>query len=199
MYHIGQANVAGHSVWFARLKPVSQSHWAVLVPAEHAATVLETLLTEYKDNGLVPSGGVVFHALRVRAGVPAAGFELTSQYIPLELGLWDEISFNKGCYTGQEIVARMESRERLARTIVHLIPKSGVNAGDPLYADGKTVGQVTSAVTTPTNEHYAIGVVKVANAVPNTSLSVGAPDGIRAQLTGLLGVQPDFIKHDRTD
>jgi folate-binding protein YgfZ len=198
-YQMAQAVVAGQHVLFARLKPVSGSHWIILAPKVHAETIWEALVEAHHSDGLVPSGGVVFHALRVRAGLPAAGFELTTAFIPLEIGLWDEISFNKGCYTGQEIIARMESRERMARTIIQLIPKRGIGPGEPLFDEGKTVGQVTSAVTTPTGEHYAIGVVKLANAVRGKWLTVGASDGVGAEISRLLGVQPDFIKQQEAD
>ena len=67
----------------------------------------------------IPAGSLTYNVLRIRAGRPGVGHELSTDYIPLELGLWDEVSFTKGCYTGQEIIARMESRggwrKRLSR------------------------------------------------------------------------------------
>ena len=198
-YQIDPVEVAGIAVFVARLEPVNEAHWIILVPEAHAADGWQALVETHQPDGLIPSGGMVYHALRVRSGMPAAGFELTSQYIPLELGLWNEISFNKGCYTGQEIIARMESRERLARVMVHLLPERAVNRGDTLYAEGKTVGEITSAVTTPTGEHYAIGVIKIAHAVEGKQLSVGQVDVISTHIARILGVQPEFVRDNSSD
>ncbi|HYO88960.1 MAG TPA: hypothetical protein VER79_09945, partial [Candidatus Limnocylindrales bacterium] len=112
-------------------------------------------------------------------------------YIPLEVGLWDEVSFSKGCYTGQEIIARMESRHKLAKTIVQITLDQPINAPAPLRLDGREVGTLTSAVAAPDGTHYGIGVVKVAAAVPGSALTV-AHEGCEAQaiITRLAGVQP---------
>ena len=58
--------------------------------------------------------------MRIRAGYPAAPNEINEAYIPLEAGLNSAISFKKGCYIGQEIIARMESRGQLAKRLVKL-------------------------------------------------------------------------------
>ena len=56
----------------------------------------------------------------MEAGLPEFGHELGDEYIPLEANLWNDVSFKKGCYTGQEIIARMESRQKLAKRLVGL-------------------------------------------------------------------------------
>src|SRR6185295_4976010 len=96
--------------------------------------------------GLIPAGSLTYNRLRIRAGRPGVGHELTQDYIPLELGLWDEVSFTKGCYTGQEIIARMESRGRLAKTIITVNLSAAVDAPAKLVADGHEVGMLTSSV-----------------------------------------------------
>jgi len=62
--------------------------------------------------------------LRIEQGYGAFGRELSQEYIPLETGLLDAVSFTKGCYVGQEIIARMESRGRLAKVLRGLNPSS---------------------------------------------------------------------------
>jgi folate-binding protein YgfZ len=101
--------------------------------------------------GVPAAGAESLEALRIEAGVPAMGAELTESTIPAEAGQWlidASVSFTKGCYTGQELVARIDSRGgNVPRPIRGLLVH-----GDPvpvgaevLAADGTSVGTVTSS------------------------------------------------------
>ncbi|GAB4526602.1 MAG: glycine cleavage T C-terminal barrel domain-containing protein [Anaerolineae bacterium] len=174
----------GVSVFAVRMEPLIGAHWAVICAASDAAVVWRALV----DAGAAPAGGLTYNTLRIRAGRPGTGRELTTDYIPLELGLWDEVSFNKGCYTGQEIIARMESRNKLARTLVRLELEVMVNAPADLFHEGKQAGTLTSSVTAPDGVIYAMGIVKVAHAEPGTLLVTA--QGAVVRVVELLGVQP---------
>lgn len=89
-----------------------------------------------------------FDAWRVLHGYPRFPNEINEDYIPLEAGLWGAVSFDKGCYVGQEIIARMESRGQIARKLVRLTVSAGsLSPGEELLAEGgEVVGKVTSAV-----------------------------------------------------
>ncbi len=183
-----EAKIKDVSVFIARRKPVSGSHWAIFVPIDYAETVWQTVLKQGAAFGLIPAGSQTYNAVRIYAGRPA-GRELSVDYIPLEAGLWDEVSFTKGCYTGPEIIARMESRNRLAKTIVKMRLSSWVEAPANLYFDGKSVGTLTSSVTTPDDEILGIGFVKVPMAIPELKFIVGEND-VEAVITSLAGAQP---------
>jgi folate-binding protein YgfZ len=98
-----------------------------------------------------------YEVARVEAGVPVMGRELDESTIPAEAGVVDvSVSFTKGCYTGQELVARIDSRggnvpRRLRGIVVHgvVLPPEGatIHAGDP--GGGKEVGVLTSVVWSP--------------------------------------------------
>ncbi|MDX1993467.1 MAG: glycine cleavage system protein T [bacterium] len=203
LYPGSDVNPEMHGLWFTvedvvevfavRLKPYHGAHWALICPVEQAEILWSAVLQAGQPYGLKPSGGLVFNVLRIRAGRPGIGRELSSEYIPLEIGLWDEVNFQKGCYTGQEIIARMESRQRLARTIVRLGLKQPVNAGADLLSDDKRVGMVTSAVEAPDGEVFAIAVVRTGFAKPGVILNV---NGQQAQVVDLLGVQPAALLED---
>jgi folate-binding protein YgfZ len=85
-------------------------------------------------------------ALRVEAGTPAWGKELDETILPAEAGL-DEthVSFTKGCYPGQEPIARLRYRGRPNRRL-RVLEVADAQPGDEIVHDGKTVGRVTSAV-----------------------------------------------------
>jgi folate-binding protein YgfZ len=182
-----EITVDGVPVFLARRKPVSGAHWLLVSSVEMAAQVWAALLQVGAPSGLTPAGSLTYNTLRIRAGRPAAGHELTSDYIPLELGLWDEVSFDKGCYTGQEILARMESRQRLAKTIVTLRLDAPVEAPAELTHEGKPAGTLTSSVVTPSGDALGVGVVKLALAIPGQSLMAG---GVPVSILVLPGVQP---------
>ncbi len=171
-----------------RDKPLSGSHWRVFPRTDQAVSVWDHLLATGAPQGMIPAGSLTYNVLRISVARPGVGRELTTDYIPLELGLWDEVSFKKGCYTGQEIIARMESRGRIAKTIVALELDASVTAPAPLLHDGREVGILTSSVTEPVHGvHYGIGVVKIAQAEIGQVLSVNTAT---ARVTRLPGVQP---------
>lgn len=94
-----------------------------------------------------PPVGPDFDAWRILQGYPRFPNEINEDYIPLEAGLWGAVSFNKGCYTGQEIIARMESRGQIAKKLVWLTGGAdALSPGEELLAeDGEVAGKVTSA------------------------------------------------------
>jgi tRNA-modifying protein YgfZ len=97
----------------------------------------------------------VYESLRIRSGVPRMGAELTDATIPAEAGRWvidGSVSFAKGCFTGQELVARIDSRGgHVPRQLRGLI--TGAEelppVGAPVVVDGAEVGRVTSAAPAP--------------------------------------------------
>lgn len=190
-YHSRETILADTPVFIARRKPVSGTRWTVIAPSEAGVRVWSHIIEHGAAYGLLPAGSLTFNTLRIRAGMPGVGRELSQDYIPLEVGLWDEISFKKGCYTGQEIIARMESRGRLANTIVALRLSAMVESPADVFHEGRTVGRLTSSVVSPDGEIFAIGVIKVPLAQAGQTLSVGSEKTV-AEVSSLLGVQPQL-------
>jgi len=125
--------------------------------------------------------------LRIRAGVPRWGAELDTDTIPATLGQWvidASVSFTKGCYTGQELVARIDSRggnvpRRLAGVVVDGPPPL---PGTPIEAGDRQAGTITSSAPDPTGTgSVALAFVPRAIEVP-ADVSVA---GTAAQLVGL--------------
>lgn len=191
--HSASITVGDTSVVIARTKPVSGTAWVIIAANDSAAAVWNAVLATGRSHGLLPAGSLTYNLLRIRAGRPGAGREASADFIPLEVGLWDEVSFSKGCYTGQEILARMESRGRLAKTIVSLRLDRFVEAPAPLLKDEREVGRLTSSVTTPDGDSLGIGVVRLAAAQPGAVLDAG---GVQAIISGLVGAQPPALRSE---
>jgi folate-binding protein YgfZ len=102
-----------------------------------------------------------YERLRIEAGIPRFPNEINEDIIPLEAGLWDAVSFNKGCYIGQEIIARMESRGQIAKRLAHLkILRGACEAGQTIHVGDEIAGKITSAT-----HSYALGYVRSALAI----------------------------------
>jgi folate-binding protein YgfZ len=120
----------------------------------------------------------VLDAVRIEAGVPTLGAELTERTIPAEIdGLVDKtVSFTKGCYTGQELVARIDSRgNRVPRHLRGVLLSEPVAAGSRLELDGKEVGWLTSVGMSP-----SLGVVGLAY----VARTVKMPAVVQVQVEG---------------
>jgi aminomethyltransferase len=108
-----------------------------------------------------------YQILRIEAGLPEIGSEIQDDSLPLEVGLKGAVSFTKGCYIGQEIIARMESRGRLAKELLGVQAGAELAPGESIRQEGRTVGSVTSATLSP--RYGAIGLVSVRPSALETS------------------------------
>lgn len=114
--------------------------------------------------------------LRVEAFRPAWGLDFDETHFPAEARLEGAISFTKGCYIGQEFVARIRSRGAVNRLLVKLSCAAEPVRGAPISAEGRRIGEVTSAVVSPLSGPLALGYVKRERAAPGTELEVaGTP------------------------
>ena len=157
LHHWWRTDLDGVAIYVHRTDPIADDGYLVTCHEEDRAT-LEQALARAPIRAI---GEAAFDYLRIESRQPRFGFELTPDYIPLEAGLWDDVSFNKGCYTGQEIIARLESRGRLAKRLVHLTAAAPISTGDSLTAGDKVVGVVTSTAIGPGGAR-ALGYVKTA-------------------------------------
>lgn len=157
--------------------------WDVFVRAERRGPVVEALL----EAGGRPGDPESLEALRIAAGRPRWGRELTEDVIPLEADLLDRaISQGKGCYTGQEVIVRILHRGHVNRHLRRLeFAGPAPERGTKLFEEGteKPKGVVTSAVA---NEAGALGLGYVRREIePPAELRVGSPDGDPVQVTAL--------------
>lgn len=168
LHHWRQSEIGGATAYIHRADPVTDDSYLVTA----SATDREAVWGALSAAGLVPIDEPSYDYLRIEAGLPRFGRELSLDYIPLETGLWDDVSFSKGCYTGQEIIARMESRGKLAKRLVGLRPGAPVEAGAEITAGGRSVGTITSAADGPAGL-LALGYVKTAALSEGAELAVG--------------------------
>jgi folate-binding protein YgfZ len=102
-----------------------------------------------RDAANLPEAREAYEILRIESGLPRMGYEITDETIPLEVGLWDDVSFSKGCYIGQEILVRMEGRGQIARRLVLVQLSHPLPHGSSLLSEGRKAGRLTSVANSP--------------------------------------------------
>lgn len=147
--------------------------YRLLTPVAATGTLLEALV----HAGAIELTPAASEVLRVEAGRPGPQGELTEEYSPLEAHLEDAISDSKGCYTGQEIIARQVTYDKVTRQLVGLRLLHPVAAGARVTQDAKAVGVVTSAIVSPRFGPIAMAYVKRPSSEAGTVLTVEAAGG----------------------
>lgn len=167
--------------------PLPTSGFALFGSAS-VAELTASLDARGHDLGLVSLSPEAYEALRVEAGLPAFGKELDERFNPLEAELRDAISFTKGCYIGQEVVARLDTYEKVSKHLLGLRLPTGATAapGDTLKANGKDAGFVTSVAHSPElKQGVALAYVRSAFAKPGTKLDLASTEVVVAALPHL--------------
>jgi folate-binding protein YgfZ len=121
-----------------------------------------------------------WEVLRIEAGVPVFGVDMNETNVVSEVVTEDAVSFTKGCYVGQEIIARIRWRGHVAKKLTGLKITGGPVAPDDklLTAEGKEVGRITSVAYSPAlGQWVALGLVKYDQLPTGTELRVAAADG----------------------
>jgi tRNA-modifying protein YgfZ len=132
-----------------------------------------------------PCDDETYNVLRVEAGVPVTGLELTENINPWEAGLEEAISLHKGCYNGQEVIARLNTYKKVKQGLFGLrlereIPLSQLAASpQKLEAAGRDAGFVTSSAHSPRFGPIALAFVRGDYQTPGQSLLVQSADGIQ--------------------
>jgi folate-binding protein YgfZ len=165
--------VEGLEVTLVRSAPLGNDY-LFLVDVDRTPALWDMLAEVAGSVGGAPAGEMALETKRIAQGWPLYGRELTEDFIPLEAGLKWAISFDKGCYVGQEVIARMETYQRLAKRLVVLGSSDTHAAVGEQVLDGEaTVGSVTSVA--PLAEQglaKALAYIKAGLAEPGRELAV---------------------------
>jgi aminomethyltransferase len=147
-YRISERSIAEAQVFVAAHRRAGETGFDLFVAEEEAGRVREAILSRGAEFDARPVGEAAFEVARIEAGVPREGIDAGENYIILESELNQAVSYTKGCYLGQEVIARIHWRGQPARRLRGLIIESGPAPapGTQLYAgDGKKVGETTSS------------------------------------------------------
>ena len=170
LYGSTKASLNGTDVTLLRTDPLDSPGYDIIVAAEDAERIWQALV----DGGAIPVGEEAYNALRIQAGIPRYGWELSEAVNPWEVNLDRYIHFEKGCYTGQEVVLRLFNYNKVQRRLASLRLQSGdVAKGAKLQVEEKDAGWVSSSVMHPlTGQAIGLGVVRSAHIKEGAALQV---------------------------
>jgi folate-binding protein YgfZ len=118
-----------------------------IVDAKHGEGLWSFLLSRSANSELTKMGTRAYDTFRITRGIPAFGLELTDSYNPYEVGLLHAISFTKGCYIGQEVIARLDTYQKVQKSM-HCIafepPSARIESGAKVLLNEEEIGVVTS-------------------------------------------------------
>lgn len=176
-------------IW--RDDPAAVPGYHLIVPTAPARSLWMTLLSRFAsstDTGkrpLRPVGWAAFNAARIEGGRPIFGIDFDDTILPAETGqLARAVSFTKGCYPGQEIVARMHARQQVAKQLVGIkftgdaLPIAGAGVFDD---QSNQIGGITSSTISPvlSNTAIALALVKRPFYAVGTVVNVPAEGAMR--------------------
>lgn len=161
----------------------------LIVPVAKLPVIAQQLTESGKQFSAAWIGEEAQNILRIEAGIARYGVDFTEDNLLLEVGLDDAVSFNKGCYLGQEVVERIRSRGHVNKKLIGLCLE-GQDAASPrdvILFGGKPVGTITSSVHSPAlGKPIALGYVNKECWNPDTSLTVNHNGiSIGAEVTSL--------------
>lgn len=178
-------NLAGAEVRVAVGSGLATPGYTLLTTADHAAALWQLLYSA----GAVPLGENLWQQLRIEQGRPTPGQELTDDYNPLEAGLWHTISLSKGCYIGQETIARLHTYKGVKQQLWGIRLDQPAEPDAVVTAGAEKIGRLTSCTETP-DGYWGLAYIRTKNAEPSLRVKAGDSAG---ELVALPFVSHDYL------
>jgi len=170
---VTEAEFDAVKVTMIRASHTAEDGFDLFVTATHGARILQAFV----NAGAIPVGSEAFETLRIEAGVGLYGQDMDETNVITEANLDDAVSFTKGCYIGQEIIARIKYRGHVAKKLTGLVlnGKETVAPGSKIKTvDDKEIGRITSATFSPRLDRtIALAYVRYEHMAVGTNVLVG--------------------------
>ncbi|MGQ0792486.1 MAG: CAF17-like 4Fe-4S cluster assembly/insertion protein YgfZ [Deltaproteobacteria bacterium] len=181
-HEIAKISLGGITLTIAEADRTGDGGYDIFVDS---ATVCE--IWKRLREGIAPIGAEALEILRIEAAIPRYGRDMDENTIPIEAGIWDALSFDKGCYVGQEVIARIKWRGHVNRHLLGFSIEGGriPQAGAKIFHDEREIGQLTSPCLSP----HAGGIIALGYARrefsdmgARVSIALGAGDFVWAEI-----------------
>jgi folate-binding protein YgfZ len=161
VWRCGVVAIGGHLVEVVRTAGPGIDGFDLIAESSASSALRQALAAA----GATPAGTLAYDAYRVARGIPEYGAELDERVNPHEANLLSYVSFTKGCYIGQEVVARLDTYDKVQRRLVRVRSEESLDAhlrpGMPLVDDARPVGETrTVAEAGPMAGHAALAYVR---------------------------------------
>jgi glycine cleavage system T protein len=158
----GALQIADREARIVRSTHTGEEGFDLIIPIQDLTPVIESIEKAGKVFSLCWVGARAQEMLRVEAGIPRYGIDMDEDNLLLETGLDQAVSFEKGCYLGQEVVERIHSRGHVNRKLAGMVleGKTAASRGDKITSGEKEIGRVTSSIFSPHSKSpIALGYV----------------------------------------
>lgn len=155
--------------------------YTLYIPQAIAVDIWQKII----EKNAIPIGETAWEQLRIHQGRPIPDHELTDDYNPLEAGLWDCISFNKGCYIGQETIARLNTYKGVKQRLFGIQLTGAVTVPCKIFVGEERAGVITS-IDPETN--FALGYIRTQSGGVGLEITTG-------DVTGKVVAVP-YVKHE---
>jgi folate-binding protein YgfZ len=162
---------------------LGSSGFDLFVPTASLGAVFDKLIAAVREVGGRACGWQALEAARIEAGIPRFGADMDESNLAPEAGIEGRaISYSKGCYIGQEVIARVRTYGQVAKSLRGLRLADDLKQlpahGDKLFHEGKEMGYVTSALASPAlKANIALGYVRKETNQPGASLTLRSAAG----------------------
>ena len=145
------AKVGGLEVLICRYSHTGEDGFDLMIPIASVENVARRLTETALAYSAQWVGTDAYEVLRLEAGIPRYGIDITEDHLILETGLNHAVSFNKGCYLGQEVVERIRSRGHVNKNLTGLVidGETPPTAHSKVLVGEREIGQITSSVYSP--------------------------------------------------
>ncbi len=162
----------------------------IIAPVALLPALWEDLLSRVRAHGGLPVGEAALDSLRLEAGTPRSGIDFDEETIPQMAGLDHALCHTKGCYRGQEIVLRVQTKGQVKRSLIGLSLEGPADSlpgrGTKLLVAGREEGWITSAIASPTlGRPLALGYLNRQVKAPGTVVEIAASPPRQATVTPL--------------
>lgn len=173
LYGFVKSEIDGFEFYVMRVNRTGETGFDVMIQNEFSHRFFNRAIDAGRDFAMMAVGFDALEILRIEAGIPKFKVDFNESNIPIEAGLWNALSFEKGCYIGQEVIARIKWRGHVNWHLKgFLVSDDHVPDKDTeLYVNGKKIGRVTSGVYSPAiNMPIAIGYIRREFSEPDTEV-----------------------------
>ena len=177
-FHFIEIEINGITVKLQKTNRIIESGWAVFDDKHKTNELMVFLQSEIEKIGGTVIDDPTYDLLRIEAGIPIAPNELNEKHNPLETTLVQAVSFTKGCYIGQEVIARLDTYDKVQRHLMGIeISEPFQNGSLPISisnSDGESIGEITSLAFSPSvNKSLGLAFIKTAFAIPEMNAKIG--------------------------
>ena len=188
-YDFIEAEALGYEIAIVSVNRTGEQGFDLYLQNDGLQEIWDELMKKGAEFNCKPIGYKALNTLRIEAGIPIYGVDMDENNIPIEAGLWDALNFEKGCYVGQEVVARIKWRGHVNWHLLGFECEGELtpDIGTEIFSGERKIGRITSSAVSPSlNKPISLGYIRREFKDPGTEVEINVNNSLqKAQVTDL--------------